>query len=103
MRKPTLIFCLSALAGTAFAETSAPVVFGNSLVRYTISADARNVAFVHQASGADYLRTNVPSPCALARVGGKDRAATAAKLANGRLTLRFGDSDIHVVLKTEAR
>jgi len=103
MQKLPLIFCLSALAWPAFGQTLPPVVFENSLFRYTLSGEARNMAFVDRPTGKDYLRKSQPSACALVRVEGKDYAATAATFANGRLTLRFGEQGIQAVLKTETR
>jgi hypothetical protein len=84
-----LVLCFSLLAGTASAgETN--VVLENALFRCTISPGAGNVAFVDRAPGTDYLRATGRSPGALVRVRGKERAATAATLAQGRLTLQFG-------------
>jgi hypothetical protein len=103
MRTPMLHFAVLILALTASAQTPKPVVLENSLFRYTIAPDARNVAFVDRASGADYLRESAPSPCALVRVQGQTHAATAATLTDGRLTLGFGDTSIQAVLKTETR
>jgi hypothetical protein len=94
---------ISAITVSAFAQTPKPIVLENPLFRYTISADAQNVTFVDRATGTDYLRTNPPSPCALVRVGGKQSPATAASGTEARLSLRFGDSGINVVLKTETR
>ena len=103
MRKLLIILGLSVLVGTVFAQTPKPIVLENSLFRYTISADAKNVAFVDRATGTDYLRTNAPSLCALIRIKGKDHVATQATLTEGRLNLTFADSGIKVTLKTEAR
>jgi hypothetical protein len=102
LRKPLLVLCLSALAVTAFAE-SPTVVFENPQFRYTIATDAGNVAFVDRATGTNYLRADASSPCAFVRIQGKDHAATAATLAEGRLTLRFGDTGVTAILKTETR
>ncbi|MEK7706593.1 MAG: hypothetical protein AAB380_01175, partial [Verrucomicrobiota bacterium] len=56
-----------------------------------------------RATGTDYLRATEASPCALVRVQGKEHAATAATLADGRLTLRFGITGITAIIKTETR
>ena len=102
LRPLLFILCLPVLAGTALAG-EANLVLENTLFRYTISPDARNVAFVDRATGTDYLRAGGPSPCALVRVRGKEQPATAATLAQGRLTLQFGTNGPQVVLKTEVR
>jgi hypothetical protein len=102
MWKSGLLLWLPLLAGTALAaETN--VVLENALFRYAIAPDGRNVAFVDRATGTDYLRATGPTPCALARVRGKERPATAATLANERLTLRFGTNGVKAVLKAEVR
>jgi hypothetical protein len=94
---------ISTIAGSTFAQAPSPVLLENAFFRYTISADAKNVAFVDRATGTDYLRTKAPSPCALIRIKGKDHVATQATLTEGRLNLTFADSGTKVTLKTEAR
>ena len=79
------------------------MVLENALFRYTISPDARNTAFLDRATGTDYLRASGRSPCARVRVRGQEHAATAATLAQGRLTLQFGTNGFKAVLKTEVR
>src|ERR1041384_7344697 len=103
MRKLPVILCFASLAWRAIAEAQAPIVFENSLFRYSISREAKNVAYVDRATGTDYLRTGPASPCALARVGGKEFPATAATMADGRFTLRFGESGISAIIKTDVR
>jgi hypothetical protein len=103
MKSQPFILCLAVLAGTASAQGPKPLVFENSLFRYTISAEARNVAFIDRATGTDYLRTSESSPCARVRVHGETHAATAATLTQGRLTLQFGTNGVKAVLKAEVR
>jgi len=103
MRLASLFLCLCVLVGTACAAEPKPVVFENSHFRYTIAADARNVAFVDRATGTDYLRATDASPCALVRVQGIEHAATAATLTDGRLTLRFGNTGVTAIIKTESQ
>lgn len=103
MRTRSFILCLPILAATTWAGEPVPVVLENPLVRYVISSEGRNLAFVDRAAGTNYLRVPGSSPCALARVGGRDLPATAAALAGGRLTLRFGADGPQAVLKAEAR
>ena len=102
MRTLLFILCLPVLAGTAFAG-EADLVLENPLFRYTISPEARNVAFVDRVTGTDYLRATEHSPCALVRIRGEKHPATAATLAQGRLTLQFGTTGFKAVLKTEVR
>jgi len=89
------------LAGSVAADTGVPVVLENPLFRYTISSDAKNLAFTDRASGTDCLRTNGASQCGAVRVQGKDLPATAARLADGRLSLQFGRAETSAVLKVE--
>lgn len=100
---PKVMFVLGLLipASGAVAETAKQIVFENASFRYVIAPDARNVAFIDRATGSNYLRGSEASPCALIRAGGKSQPATAATWSRGRLTLRFGDSGLQAVLKTE--
>jgi hypothetical protein len=100
MRTFLFILLLPLLLGSALAA-QADIVLANPLFRYTISPDARNVAFVDRASGTNYLQAIGHSPCALIRAQSKDLTATAATLAQGRLTLEFGTNGLKAVLKTE--
>jgi len=94
------LFCLPPLVGTSLAGEPT-LVLENALFRYVISSDARNVAFVDRATGADYLRAAGPSACALIRAQGREQVATAATLDQGRLTLQFGTNGVKAVLRTE--
>jgi RHS repeat-associated protein len=90
MRTIPLILCLPLLAGTAFAG-EANLVLENAHFRYTISPEARNVAFVDRATGTDHLRAPRPSPCALVRVGGQERPATSVTV-NGQTAAICSDA-----------
>jgi len=103
MKTGLLIFCVSTLAEPAFAAAPKPLILENSHFRYIISAEAKNVALVDRATGMNYLRPGPPSACALIRFRGKEHAASAAELKDGRLTLHFADAGINVALKTETR
>lgn len=99
-------FKLLALLAALRLEAAAPpqpVVLQNAHVRYTISPDGKDLGLVDRATGKDYLRPGAAAPCALVRRDGKEYPATAAALAGGRLTLRFGDAGAVVVLKVEPR
>jgi hypothetical protein len=100
MRTILFILCLPFLAGPALAA-EADLVLENPLFRYTLSPEARNVSFVDRTTGTDCFHATGHAPCALVHAQGKDFPATAATLAQGRLTLEFGTNGIKVVLKTE--
>jgi len=86
----------------SFAKQN-PIVIDNAHMRYTISAEGKNLGFVGRATGIDYLKRDTPSVCALVRCNGVEYPATSAFLANGRLTLEFDKADAKAVLHVEAR
>ncbi|MEO6182877.1 MAG: hypothetical protein ABIP71_07230, partial [Verrucomicrobiota bacterium] len=96
------ILLFSVVAGTAFAKTTKTISFESIDFRYTISTEARNVAFIDRATGTNYLRATNFSACAFVRVKGKEHSATSATRAKDRLTLRFGKSGISAIIKAEA-
>ena len=79
------------------------IVLENAHVKYTISSEGKNLAFVDRASGVDYLRRDTASVCALVRLNGQEYPATSAALANSRLVLHFGDTGVEAVLQVETR
>lgn len=79
------------------------VVIENAQVRYTISPEGRNLGFVDLATGTDYLKRDEASVCALVKSGGKEYPPTAVSLADGHLTIRFGEPGIEAVLGVESR
>jgi len=84
------------------AQTSmVPVVLENKHVRYSITAEGQNHGFIDLATGTDYLQANPPSSCASIQCDGKSFPATAAVLADGRLTLKFGDSGAVAIIGIE--
>lgn len=89
------------LAGLAWATAASPVVFETTTFRYSISEDGRNLYFMDRATGKNYLRGGETTPCALIRVGGETYPVTALGFAPNHLALRFGQTGIEVVLKTE--
>lgn len=86
-------------AGLAAVEDS--VILENPRLRYAISAVGQNLEFVDRASGSNYLRAGVP--CALARLDGKELAATAAAYSNGLLTIGLGGGQAEAVIGVEPR
>jgi hypothetical protein len=94
---------LLVLVGMTAAGGKGEVVLETPHLRYTISSEGGNLAFVDRASGIDYLRRDAPSSCALVRREGKEYAATSVVFANDRLSLDFGAAGVQVVLKVEPR
>ncbi len=93
---------LAACASAGFAQQG-PVVIENDHVRYTVSAEGKNLAFVDRSAGVDYLKRDTQSACALVRCNGVEYPATSAFLAKGRLTIEFGKANAKAVLRVESR
>ncbi|MHC4627426.1 MAG: hypothetical protein ACYTDV_10640, partial [Planctomycetota bacterium] len=65
MRAAQIVLGLIAVCSSAGSTGQGPIVIENAHVRYTISAEAKNLAFVDRTSGTDYLKKDRPSACAL--------------------------------------
>ncbi len=92
---------LACAAGAVEQQTE--VAIENSHFRYTISPDGRNLGFVDRRTGTDYLRHDAASFCSLVRCEGKEYVATSVAWADRRLTIRFGQAGVDVVLGVESR
>lgn len=103
MKTALVALGLLLVCSSASGAQQDPIVIENAHVRYTISGEGRNFAFIDRASGVDYLRRDTPSACALIRCGGAEYPATSAVLANGRLTVEFGKANVKAVLRVESR
>ncbi len=97
-----VIGALAVYASAGFAHPG-PITVENSHVRYTISAEGENLAFIDRSTGADYLKRDAQSACALVRCNGVEYPATSASMANGRLTIEFDKADAKAVLRVEYR
>lgn len=80
-----------------------PIVIENAHVRYVISADGKNLAFVDRATGVDYLKRDKSSVCAFVKCNGVEHPAASAFLANDRLTIKFKPMNAKAVLKIESQ
>jgi hypothetical protein len=96
-------FAAALAAGDGAPMANSVYAMENARVKYTISAEGKNLGFVDRASGIDYLRPGAASACALVRREGKEYPATSASAANGRLVLRFGEASVEAVVKVEPR
>ncbi len=103
MKTALVAFGLLLICSSAGGTQQNPTVIENAHVRYTISGEGKNLAFIDRASGVDYLRRDTPSACALVRCGGVEYPATSAVLENGRLSLEFGKASVKAVLHVESR
>jgi len=103
MRTLWIVLGILAVYSSATIAQQAPIVLENPHVRYTISAEGKNLAFVDRATGVDYLKHDAPSVCALARCKGVEYPITSARSANGQLSIEFGQAKAKVVLHIESR
>ena len=103
MKAIQVVLGILVVCSSASLAQAGPIVIENAHVRYTISAEGRNLAFVDCSTGIDYLKHDTPSVCALVRCNGVEYPATSAFLANGRLTIEFDKADAKAVLRVEPR
>ncbi|MEA3227140.1 MAG: hypothetical protein U9Q07_14420, partial [Planctomycetota bacterium] len=103
MKTAQVVLGLLAACSSASGAPQGSIVIENARVRYTVSAEARNLAFVDRASEVDYLKRDTPSACALVRCNGVNYPASSAVLANGLLTIEFGQVNVKAVLRVESR
>ena len=103
MRTSCVILGLLAVSWSGAIAQPAPIVLENPHVRYTISAEGKNLAFIDRATGVDYLRRDAPSVCALARCQGVEYPATSARFAKDQLILEFRQVAAKAVLRVARR
>jgi hypothetical protein len=80
-----------------------PVIIENDHVRYKISADGKNLAFVDRSTGKDYLKRDAQSVCAMVRCKKSEYPATSVSLGDGRLVVEFDKADAKAVIRVESR
>ncbi|MCP4263277.1 MAG: hypothetical protein GY774_38075 [Planctomycetes bacterium] len=102
MKKIQVILGLLAILSSAGSAQQNHIVIENAYMRYCISAEGRNIAFIDRASGIDYLKRDTPSACALVRCSGVEYPATSAFFTNGRLTIEFSEANVKAVLSVES-
>ena len=100
-----VVLLLGLLLGhsTARPDQQAAIVIENAHLRYTISAEGQNIAFVDRSTGIDYLKHDAPSVCASVRCASAEHPVTSARFADGRLTLEFAAAKATVVLRVTPR
>jgi hypothetical protein len=57
MKTLCVILGMLVFSSSAGMAQQTPIVIENAYLRYTISADGRNLAFVDRTAGVDYLNT----------------------------------------------
>jgi hypothetical protein len=103
MNAPCIALVITAVWSLTGIAQQSPIVIENPHVRYTISPEGTNLAFVDRTTGVDYLKRDPRSVCALVRCGGVEYPATSARLAKGQLTVEFSQAKAKVVLHVEPR
>lgn len=97
------VFLLAALAlapGTAWGEN---ILLENPQLRWTIDEQARTVELIGKATGRNYA-AEPPKPMASVTLSDqRTLGASAARFADGMLTLEFGRPEATARLKVEAR
>jgi len=87
----------------AGAKPGPGIVLENDCVKYVIGADGRNLGFLDKQTGKDHCGGNKSHPFASLIKEGKRLAASGVTYAEDRLTVRFGDSGISVVIRPTVR
>ncbi len=103
MKAIYVVFGLIAVLSSVSNAQQNLIVIENAHVRYTISSEGKNLAFVDHVSGVDYLKSDTLSACALVRCNGVEYPATSVLLVDGRLTIEFSEANVKAVLHVESR
>lgn len=82
---------------------SSGITIENRFVKYVIGNDGRNLQFIGKQTGIDYVAKNARSSCARVRKGGRTYEASAVSFADGKLTIRFGQSPVSAVIRVETQ
>jgi hypothetical protein len=88
----------AALSGLS-ADPAKPVVVENQYLKFVIGADGSNSAFIDKQSGTDYCDHKGATKFARLRKGGKQYDATQVSFTDQRLSVKFGESGVTVVMK----
>jgi len=100
IRAAVVFGVLVACASASFSQHG-PIIIENAYVRYSLSAEGKNLAFVDRTTGVDYLDGEKPSICASVRCNGVEHPVTAISLAQGRLSIGFEGVAAKAVLRVE--
>ncbi|MCP4611242.1 MAG: hypothetical protein GY845_21235 [Planctomycetes bacterium] len=103
MKTAHVILGLLVVCSSAYAARDSHIVIENEHVRYLISAEGKNLGFIDRATGIDYLKRNSSSVCASVRCRGVEYPANSVLLMNDRLTIKFRDVNVKVVLRIDYR
>src|SRR3990172_4001190 len=103
MKTAAVVLGILVIYASAGSAQQAPVIVENAHVRYTISAEGKNLAFIDRSTGIDYLNRDAQSACASVRRNGAEYPANSVLLADGRMTIEFDKASAKAVLRVEPR
>ncbi|HIE29560.1 TPA: hypothetical protein EYP66_20005 [Candidatus Poribacteria bacterium] len=75
----------------------------NKYAQYVIADDGANLHFIDKRTDADYCVQNPRSSFARIRKAGQEFNTSEASYADGRITVRFGDSGVSAVIGVTAK
>jgi hypothetical protein len=102
MKRIQVVLGLLAVLSSASSAQQGIIVLENAHVRYSVSAEGRNLAFIDRASGVDYLRRDTQLSYALVRCSGVEYPAISVLLVNGSLTNEFSEVNVKAVLHVKS-
>lgn len=96
------VAALFLLATSAQGAPPTPIRLANDYVEYVLGSDGSVRHVFDRRTGADYAATP-PAPVARVKKQGKEHAASELSYANGVLSIKFGNSGIHVDVEVAAK
>ena len=101
IKRPSCILLFIFLLLVFHACAQSPfVTLETDTYRYTIGEDGKNLTFIDKKTGTDYCNKSPVSFCAQVKLGDKTHNASHVSYKDSRLTLRFREPGVTVVLKT---
>lgn len=100
LRSLPFLLCLAFPLPAIHADEPGDIALGNARFRYVLGTNGLNRAFVDLRSGTNLLAPG-PSSCAWIRRGKDEFPAASAAFADGRLTLRFRETDTTATVRVE--
>ncbi|MBN2316520.1 MAG: hypothetical protein JXM79_21510 [Sedimentisphaerales bacterium] len=101
MRTIWIVLALLTFYCSICSAQQKPIVIENAYVRYTLSAEGKNIGFLDRVTGTDYLKRDTSSACALIRCHGTEYPATSAQWNNGLLKIEFSRANVTAILRVE--
>lgn len=99
----TTVFLMCAafyLLGLAHCGNVPSVTLGNDYFKYVIQQNGKNLHFIDNQSGKDYLDAGKESYCASITAQGKEYNASAVTYDGKQLIIKFGESEVTATINT---